>query len=153
VPVRVQHRSGVLWTLNSAGLAAVGLPGHPDGRLRSADRSWSDALQRRDTVLDELSRRLCSYGVTGITDATPDLGIVDIVKLEELHRTVNCDNGCTTWRRASGSCTTTAWTLSELTRWIAARHREQVSVALHCVTAAQLILSMAALRTAGPARR
>src|SRR4029079_14966563 len=25
VPVRVQHRSGVLWTLNSAGLAMVGL--------------------------------------------------------------------------------------------------------------------------------
>src|ERR1700712_5949703 len=25
-PVRVQHRSGILWTLNSAGLAAVGLP-------------------------------------------------------------------------------------------------------------------------------
>jgi predicted amidohydrolase YtcJ len=37
VPVRVQHRSGVLWTLNSAGLARVGLPDHPDGQLRSAD--------------------------------------------------------------------------------------------------------------------
>ena len=37
IPVRVQHRSGILWTLNSAGLAAVGLPDHPDGRLRSAD--------------------------------------------------------------------------------------------------------------------
>ena len=44
VPVRVQHRSGVLWTLNSAGLARVGLPDHPDGRLRSADPSWSGAL-------------------------------------------------------------------------------------------------------------
>ena len=45
VPLRVQHRSGVLWILNSAGLARVGLAGHPDGRLRSAD-SWSDALSR-----------------------------------------------------------------------------------------------------------
>ena len=43
VPLRVQHRSGVLWILNSAGLARVGLAEHPDGRLRSTD-SWSDAL-------------------------------------------------------------------------------------------------------------
>ena len=58
VPVRVQHRSGVLWTLNSAGLARVGLPDHPDGRLRSADRSWSDTLQRSEPDLAEVSRRL-----------------------------------------------------------------------------------------------
>ena len=31
-PVRIQHRSGVLWILNSAGLARVGLPDHPDGQ-------------------------------------------------------------------------------------------------------------------------
>src|SRR6185312_10741187 len=43
-PVRVQHRSGVLWTLNSTGLARVGLPDHPDGRLPSADPNWSNAL-------------------------------------------------------------------------------------------------------------
>ena len=35
LPVRVQHRSGVLWTLNSAGLARIGLTDQPDGRLRS----------------------------------------------------------------------------------------------------------------------
>ncbi len=55
VPVRVQHRSGVLWTLNSAGLAKVGLTDHPDGRLRSADRSWSDTLQRNEDGLAEVS--------------------------------------------------------------------------------------------------
>ena len=80
VPLRVQHRSGVLWILNSAGLARVGLAGHPDGRLRSAD-SWSDALSRSETNLADLSARLSRYGVTGITDATPDLDIADIVRL------------------------------------------------------------------------
>ena len=73
VPVRIQHRSGVLWMLNSAGLAAVGLPDHPDGRLRSYD-AWSDAVARRETTLAELSRRLTRFRVTRVTDATPDLG-------------------------------------------------------------------------------
>ena len=48
LPVRVQHRSGVLWTLNSAGLARVGLTDHPDGRLRSAETvttSWASVTQ------------------------------------------------------------------------------------------------------------
>ena len=49
VPVRIQHRSGVLWTLNSAGLARVGLADHPDGRLRSADPGWSNTLQRNES--------------------------------------------------------------------------------------------------------
>ena len=61
VPVRVQHRSGVLWTLNSAGLVRVGLADHPDGRLRSADHSWSDTLQRNEAGLAEVSRRLSAY--------------------------------------------------------------------------------------------
>ncbi|HEX2286476.1 MAG TPA: amidohydrolase family protein, partial [Mycobacterium sp.] len=86
VPVRIQHRSGVLWTLNSAGLARVGLADHPDGRLSSADRSWSDTLQRNETSLADVSRRLCGYGVTGVTDATPDLDAGDIVRLMHAHR-------------------------------------------------------------------
>ena len=86
LPVRVQHRSGVLWTLNSAGLARVGLTDHPDGRLRSADRSWSDTLQRNESGLAEVSRRLSEFGVTGVTDATPDFEVSDIVKLMEAHR-------------------------------------------------------------------
>ncbi|WP_370328536.1 hypothetical protein [Candidatus Mycobacterium methanotrophicum] len=71
--------------LNSAGLVRVGLAGHPDGRLRSTD-SWSDALSRGQTELAELSARLSGYGVTGITDATPELGAGDIVRSTELRR-------------------------------------------------------------------
>ena len=73
IPLRVQHRSGALWVLNSAGLARVGMGDHLDGRLRSDDRGWSDALRRREADLAELSRRLTAVGVTGVTDATPDL--------------------------------------------------------------------------------
>jgi predicted amidohydrolase YtcJ len=148
-PVRVQHRSGVLWTLNTAGLERVGLADHPDGRLRSADTSWSDALQRRETELSAVSRRLASYGVTGVTDATPDLGIDDVVKFAEarqhggLLQRVHC--------LAPGKriLHDDALDLVELEGWIGARHAAGGPVAVHCVTAAQLVVTIAALRLAG----
>ncbi|PRC49943.1 amidohydrolase, partial [Mycobacterium sp. ITM-2017-0098] len=84
VPVRVQHRSGVQWTLNSAGLIRVGLPDHHDGRLRSADTSW--ALPQSEPELGALSAQLCRYGITAVTDATPDLDAGDITELQQQMR-------------------------------------------------------------------
>lgn len=149
VPVRVQHRSGILWTLNSEGLAAVGLADHPDGRLRSADRAWSDALQRRDTAIDELSNRLAAYGVTGITDATPDLDIGDIVKLDEVHRHGGMRQRLHHLAPGKRILHDDGLNFDELTDWIARRHRDGAPVAVHCVTAAQLVVTIAALRAAG----
>ncbi|MGH3583574.1 MAG: amidohydrolase family protein, partial [Mycobacterium sp.] len=134
VPVRIQHRSGILWTLNSAGLAAVGLADHPDGRLRSADRSWSDALKRRDTSVDDLSRRLCRYGVTGITDATPDLDITDMVLLAEVHRRGGLRQHVHHLAPGKRILHDEDLDLGELTGWIGRRHDEDAPVALHCVT-------------------
>ncbi len=149
VPVRVQHRSGVLWTLNSAALVRIGLPDHPDGRLRSADPSWSGALVRRETGLADVSRRLASYGVVGMTDATPDLGIVDVARFAESHsrgellQRVHC--------LAPGKRILHDDDLDPdgLTSWIGDRHAAGAGVALHCVTAAQLVVAIAALRDAG----
>ena len=73
-PVRVQHRSGILWTLNSAGLAAVGLPDHPDGRLRSADSTWSNSLERREPRLAELSFELAQKN--GVALAYPSVDVL-----------------------------------------------------------------------------
>jgi predicted amidohydrolase YtcJ len=148
VPLRVQHRSGVLWILNSAGLARIGLADHPDGRLRSVD-SWSDALTRNETSLAALSDRLSSYGITGITDATPDLDIADIVRLEELHR--HGDFGQHVHCLAPGKriLHDDDLDLEQLAAWIAQRHRDGGPVAIHCVTAAQLLVTIAALRDAG----
>lgn len=149
VPVRIQHRSGILWTLNSKGLAAVGLADHPDGRLRSADRTWSDALQRRDTAIDELSNRLSAYGVTGITDATPDLDIGDIVKLDEVHRHGGMRQRLHHLAPGKRILHDDNLNLDELTDWVVRRHRDDAPVAVHCVTAVQLVVTIAALRAAG----
>jgi predicted amidohydrolase YtcJ len=148
VPVRVQHRSGVLWVLNSAGLAAIGLPEHPDGRLRSTD-SWSDALTRRETGVADLSSRLCRYGVTGTTDATPDLDAGDIVRLAELHRNGELRQRVHFLAPGKRILHDDGLDLDELAGWIADRHRSGGPVAIHCVTAAQLVVAMAALRQAG----
>lgn len=142
VPVRVQHRSGVQWTLNSAALMRIGLPEHPDGVLRSSDASW--ALPHREPDLDELSARLCRYGVTAVTDATPDLGAGDITELQlRLRQTVRC--------LAPGKriLHDDELDLGALIRWVGHTHSVGIPVALHCVTAAQLVVALAAFRSAG----
>ena len=149
VPVRVQHRSGILWTLNTAGLARVGLPDHPDGRLRSADPSWSGALARRETGLSDVSRRLASYGVTGLTDATPDLGVTDVVKFAESRRHGELLQRVHCLAPGKRILHDDDLDLDGLTAWVGARHAAGGVVALHCVTAAQLVVTIAALRAAG----
>jgi predicted amidohydrolase YtcJ len=149
VPVRVQHRSGVLWTLNSAGLTRVGLADHPDGQLRSADPHWSDALQRKEIGLAEVSRRLASYGVTGVTDATPDLGIEDVVKFAEAHRHGELLQRVHCLAPGKRILHDDDLDLEGLSAWIEARHDDGAPVALHCVTAVQLVVTIAALRAAG----
>jgi predicted amidohydrolase YtcJ len=149
VPVRVQHRSGVLWTLNSAGLARVGLTDHPDGRLRSADRTWSDTLQRDESGLADVSRRLSGYGVTGVTDATPDFEVSDIVKLLEAHRRGELAQHVHCLGPGKRILHDVDLDLDELTAWIAERHAADAPVAVHCVTTAQLVVTLSALRAAG----
>jgi predicted amidohydrolase YtcJ len=149
LPVRVQHRSGVLWTLNSAGLARVGLADHPDGRLRSADRSWSDTLQRDESGLSEISRRLAAYGVTGVTDATPDFEVSDIVKLMQAHRHGELLQRVHCLAPGKRILHDADLSLDELKQWIAERHAADAPVAVHCVTAAQLVVTLSALREAG----
>jgi predicted amidohydrolase YtcJ len=149
IPVRIQHRSGALWILNSAALARVGLAEHPDGRLRSADRGWSDALQRRETDLAELSRRITATGVTGVTDATPDLDADDMVSLLVAHRRGEFRPRLHFLAPGKKILHDDRLDLEALTQWIIDHHTDGRPVAVHCVTAAQLVVTIAALRAAG----
>jgi predicted amidohydrolase YtcJ len=85
-PVRLQHRSGALWIVNTAGARALGLeasahPGIernerslPTGRLWRADDLIRDRLPRRlPPDLRETGVRLARAGITHVTDATPDV--------------------------------------------------------------------------------
>ena len=82
-PVRVQHRSGAEWTVNSAAVRELGLDqaplagverdpsGAPTGRLRRLDEWLRDRLPREPVDLAAVGSLLARYGVTGVTDATP----------------------------------------------------------------------------------
>jgi predicted amidohydrolase YtcJ len=85
-PVRVQHHSGAMWALNSVALLAVGAgnanepgierddAGRPTGRLWRLD-DWLGARIRDGAPdLASLGTQLSSFGITGVTDATPVIG-------------------------------------------------------------------------------
>ena len=149
VPVRVQHRSGALWILNSEALGRVGLAEHPDGRLRSADRGWSDLLQWRETHLADLGRRITATGVTGVTDATPDLDADDVESLLAAHRSGEFRPRLSFLAPGKKILHDDRLDLDGLIEWIADQHRGGRPVAVHCVTAAQLVVTIAALQAAG----
>ncbi len=85
-PVRVQHRTGALWVVNTAGLEALGVGdddhppglerdtrGRPTGRLFRLDAWLRERLPRSGPPdLAAVGRRLVSYGITGVTDAGAD---------------------------------------------------------------------------------
>lgn len=69
-PVRVQHRSGVMWFLNSAALRAAGLDG--DGRLWREDERLRGVVPLVRLDLERVGRRAARRGVTGFTNADPN---------------------------------------------------------------------------------
>jgi predicted amidohydrolase YtcJ len=99
LPVRIQHRSGALWILNTTALAAIGASvpgaslhpgverdanGHPTGRLWRADawlRSRLPATGPPD--LTQVGAALLAHGITAVTDATPDLDTHAITAIEQ----------------------------------------------------------------------
>jgi predicted amidohydrolase YtcJ len=102
-PVRVQHRSGSEWVLNSRALAALGVDergdtdadvdragierdgdGRPTGRLRGLDRWLHERLPAAPAPdLAAVGRRLSRYGVTGVTDATPAGSLDDLAPIAD----------------------------------------------------------------------
>ena len=97
-PVRVQHRGGAMWVVNSAAASALGLApaaadpgpvaggeiggaipagvelgadGLPTGRLFGVDSWLGPRVPREPLDLAHVGRTLLDLGVTGVTDATP----------------------------------------------------------------------------------
>jgi predicted amidohydrolase YtcJ len=82
-PVRVQHRTGGLWALNSRAVDLLEIVDLPDGRLWRGDPRLPHDPQLPD--LAALGDTLARCGVLGVCDATPDL------PAEALHHLVNAD--------------------------------------------------------------
>lgn len=165
VPVRVAHRSGALWVLNSAGLARVGMADHADGRLLRAHGDPAPELPRREPSLTRLSQQLASRGVTGITDATPGHTDADIAVFAAAHRSggllqrLHCLAPAAvapvagiTLGPAKIILDDARLDLDALVEALADNHSRDHGVALHCVTDAQLTVAIAAWQAAGTHR-
>lgn len=106
VPLRIQHRSGILWFCNSRALEALGLDGatrvdtgtetgvqrnaqgRATGRLFRADEWLRDRLPRKAPPdLARVGHLLASYGVTALTDCTPSNSAEDLEVLKNAQAT------------------------------------------------------------------
>ena len=178
-PVRLQHRSGVMWVLNGAGLDRAGLSGArgglpagvelgvdgtPTGRVVGLDRWLGERLGSRLVSLGEVSEQLASRGVTGVTDATAHNAQREITALAtargsgELHQNLTV---MTASPRANfprgvlpGSVKIVVDdaalpAIEDLSARIVSAHERHRVVAVHAVTRVGLVLALEALRTAG----
>ncbi len=92
--VRVQHRTGLAWVLSTAGLDAVltndipsgverDFEGRPTGRLLRLDSWLAERVGVSAPSMKELGAELAAFGITGVTDATPNLGAGRIELLQQ----------------------------------------------------------------------
>jgi predicted amidohydrolase YtcJ len=174
-PLRIQHRSGACWMLNSAACRALGLDAGMDapGVERDARGRATGRLFRLDAWLRErlgeaawpdlalVGAALARAGVTGATDATPALGAPALAALARAaasgalpQRILLLGAEATPAPFALGPAKLVLDEralppLAELAATIAARHQSGRAVAIHCVTRAELLLALAAFADAG----
>ena len=154
-PVRIQHSSGKMWFVNSEATRRLGIE-TADGQLFRLDGLLRERLAEDDDLVpavEETSRLLASYGITGVTDATytNDETTEALYRQLDLHQRVNLMGNESL---GSGSLKimlddAALPELDKLQERIAQAHGRGRPVAFHCVTRTELIFALAALRDAG----
>lgn len=166
VPVRVQHRSGQLWVLNSAALDRLGVD-CPDGRLLRCDAWLRERLGPEPAPsLAELGHRLTQLGVAAVTDATHTNGPADLAAFAEARargelpqRLVvmgslelsdcNPPSGIEIGPVKIHLAEAELPPLEHTVETIGAAHARGRNAAIHCVTRAELVFALAAYEAAG----
>jgi predicted amidohydrolase YtcJ len=155
VAVRIQDASGAAWYVNSRGLQRLGL--ESDGLLLRMDSAVREGSEPPE--LGEVGRLLTSWGVTGVTDATPEMdeiqtrALADAVAAGALPQRVTVLSGA-----GPGLATGPHKILlsdhqlpgfDELAALIATAHDLGQAVAVHSVTRESLALLIAVLDEIG----
>jgi predicted amidohydrolase YtcJ len=173
-PARVQHRSGALWILNSRALAIVmqsetpdcverDAHGIPTGRIWRGDAWLRATLGATPPPLAPLGAALARSGVTGVTDATVTTTPEAVEVLTRAHaqgelpqRLLLMSGGPLEPGAAWGVGPLKIVlderdlpAMDEATDRIAQARAWGRRVAVHCVTAAELALTLAAFEAAG----
>ena len=154
-PIRIQHRSGKMWFMNSLALQALG-GNESNGQLFRKD-AW--VRERLGSAVDHsadvaaASRLLASYGVTGITDATAsndadverDWSDIDVSQSVRLMGNEDLGHGALKIMLDDYALPE----IEEFQQRIRAAHECGRPVAIHCVTRTELVYALSALTEVG----
>lgn len=175
-PIRLQHRTGRMWLLNSAaldellaknspppGLERIGK--HFTGRLFDEDAWLQRALGSTPPDFAEVSRQLSRFGVTGLTDMSPrNDSVIAQHFSDEIGRGHLPQKIVLAGQLALAEAPHNGWSLGPAKlhlheaafphfdatcQWIAKAHAQGRGVAVHCVTEAELVFTLALFETAG----
>jgi predicted amidohydrolase YtcJ len=181
-PVRVQHRSGRLWVLSSAAIELLGAGTGPETLPRAFERDafgrvtgrvvdGDEWLRGRTPTVDPdvmgTARRLSRFGITGVTDLTPEITRRDLDHFARalddgmpLRVTVTGGVDVGTDHERAMRVGPVKLVLEEsrsphfddVCELIATAHHAERPVAIHTVSRSTLVLAIGALRTVGPVR-
>jgi predicted amidohydrolase YtcJ len=177
-PLRIQHRTGAMWFLNSLGLNRSGLDasgdpaverddlGRPTGRLWRGDHLFGIGEGVSVDDLRALSDAAASHGVTGFTDATPSQNRAGIETLGSARQAGAIRQRLTLMSPLDLDASTHSDVkvgpvkvllddvdlpaLDDLVEVIVGAHRVGRPVAIHCVTDVQTALALTAINAAAP---
>lgn len=176
-PIRIQHRSGRLWILNSLGMeiiakSAVSMTPHEqdrltneDGRLYDVDELLGKLTRSEMPPVKLASQQLAAFGVTGINDMTPSNNAETWQWFSELQASQDLlQKVRMSGRPALGRCQRTPRLFvgetkvhlhdsslpdfGDFVSTITESHEKQRNVAVHCVTEVELVYTLSAFRAA-----
>jgi predicted amidohydrolase YtcJ len=178
-PLRMQHRSGRMWLLNSAALELLLATGDPPagmeraagrftGRLFDEDAWLREALGSAPPDLSAISAALARLGVTGLTDMTPQNGPEMAAHFARQRESGALAQSLTlAGTLGLGAATANGWTLGPVKlhlheadlppfeaalALIRAAHDNGRAVAAHCVSEVEIVFALALLDAAGAMR-
>lgn len=167
-PVRIQHRSGAMWVLNSAALVATGLEddddpgverdrhGRATGRLYRLDHVVRQRIGPTDPDVAAVGRELAGYGVTAVCDMTPteDPAELDLLAAAALPIGVVVTGGPTLPATAAADLPrgpvkfvlddARLPPIDEIVRQFRTARLAGRAIAVHCVTRTELVVALAA---------
>jgi predicted amidohydrolase YtcJ len=155
-PVRLQHRSGRLWILNSRALQALGLNSPADGRLFDQDELLRGTALSA-TEIHDASRALAAFGVTSFTDMTPRNDSDTCAQYLRHRQTGDILQKVTLAGRLADGITLRKFHLHDdhlpafdaLCDDITAAHTSGIPIAVHAVTELSLVYTLSALERVG----
>ena len=162
-PVRIQHRGGRMWVLNSRAIDVIGEGIPADGRLIDGDALVAARLGRVPPDLAALGQRLAALGITGLTEVTPRNDAGDFARyaaaglaqsllvmgrpgLDTQPPLVRARRGAVKLHYHDHDLPA----LEALAAEVARAHAAGRPIAAHCVTRGELLLMLAAIEIAGP---